>query len=191
MSHILGRRLLALIYSIIPDSFFREARVILEKVVSEEDKVLDLGGGTGHLVSGLGDYRLVLDIDDDLLKIGKKRGYDVERIAGSALKVPLRSSSINVAVINDAFHHFPEHNVVLREVNRVLIKSGELILLDFNGDHIISKLLSLVEKSIGLEPNYVGVNKLLSILKDKKFGLKFVDKKGLKTRIVAQKTGEI
>jgi ubiquinone/menaquinone biosynthesis C-methylase UbiE len=83
--------------------------------------VLDLGAGTGDLLSSLGSgFRVALDFKiDHLLRIDDRA---IRRVVGDAHALPFRDSAIDVVTSAHFFHHFsPEENAaILGEALRVV-----------------------------------------------------------------------
>ena len=83
--------------------------------------IMDIGAGTGDLVSGSGvPTRIALDFKiDHLLYLREKT--PAHRVAGDAMHLPFRDRSVDVLTSAHFFHHFtPDENlVILREFLRV------------------------------------------------------------------------
>ncbi len=100
-------------------------------------KILDVGCGTGDtlvIISKLSTAKLYgLDISKNmLLRARKKLGRKAKLILGDVEKIPFEDNYFDYVLNTEAFHHFPNPNKSLKEINRVLKKDGKFILADLN-----------------------------------------------------------
>jgi arsenite methyltransferase len=106
-----------------------------------EWRVLDIGCGAGIdtqiVASGLRapGFAVGLDYTRDLLELA--RAYAVPHLrnrciwlAGDGEDLPLRAETIHVAIANGSFNLLPRKERVLREIRRVLVCNGSLIVTD-------------------------------------------------------------
>lgn len=150
---------------------FQELRdAILERAaIRPRDEVLDLGSGTGllTLAAATSANRVwALDISRgmcDYLAAKARSGElaNVEPVVASIISVPLVDDSVDVAISNYCFHHLDDAGklVALREVRRVLVPGGRLVVGDMmfslglgderNRTVIRSKVRSLLAKGPG------------------------------------------
>ena len=151
--------------------------------------IVDLGGGVGHLFSFLKkDYnKIVLDKSLILLKKGLSLYPEINFIMSVSEKIPMRENSITCIVMNDALHHFQNHENVLSETYKVLRKEGCLLINDFDYDHFLSKIMYLFEYLMLLGPNYISLENLKNKMKLTGFKILDVYKKSFEFFIVAKK----
>ena len=89
--------------------------------VRPEDKVLEVGAGTGNFLAGFEGHaalRIALDLTPGMLEMARaKPGLLLIRADGRSL--PMRSASIDLVASAQALHHMWEPLPVLREMRRV------------------------------------------------------------------------
>lgn len=112
--------------------------------------ILDIGGGTGTLASSiinLGGVVTIVDPEVKMTDVAKLKNTSVNIVNSFADNIPLESSSIDLIVIRDAFHHIIEKEKALNECKRLLKPNGRLLIYEFEKSHIITKLIFIFEKS--------------------------------------------
>ena len=102
----------------------------LQRFVHEQHALLDMGAGYGELSNFFqAREKWALDANPDLVSFWPA---DVRPLIQSALDpLPLKPSSIGTVVASNFFEHFTIEEVarILRELQRVLIQSGRLIVI--------------------------------------------------------------
>ena len=72
-----------------------------------------------------------IDISPNMLEIAKnKLGNDATLILGDSERLPFEDSSFDAIVCNDSFHHYPQPDIVEKEVSRCLKQNGVFIIGD-------------------------------------------------------------
>jgi len=126
---------------------------------SLEDKVLDLGGGTGRVsekIKDLVDEVIVADTSFGMLKEAAKKGLKTFSFAVLPLSFP--DETFDKILLIKALHHFSYPEEYLKETYRMLKRGGALIIEDPDYDRWLIKIsLTLVEKF--LDPNVRGYTK--------------------------------
>ena len=98
--------------------------------------ILDLGCGTGALLKEIKELNIAeqlfgIDISPNMLEIAKnKLGSDATLILGDSERLPFEDSSFDAIVCNDSFHHYPQPDIVEKEVSRCLKQNGVFIIGD-------------------------------------------------------------
>lgn len=116
--------------------------------------ILDIGCGTGALSFALAarcgpDVQVTgVDISEGMLRRASAKARqigsdDCSFVHGSAERLPLPNSSVDLAVSSSSFHFWGDTNAGLREIARVLKPGGTLLLLDWSDDFFACKLCSV------------------------------------------------
>lgn len=148
---------LAPIYRNFGDFLFSDIRedIIDNMELGKNDKVLDVGGGTGKLLEKVLEKQpeaegYLLDKSWNMVKESSK----IDSIVlGKACRSPFSSNSFDFVLCTDALHHFENKRESLREMMRVLKPDGEIIILEMDARSLITKIVKLGEKMFG-EPSY-------------------------------------
>jgi len=118
-------------FGIMPYWLSRLARGITPK---REGMVLDLACGTGILFPKLtAKFKTVVGLDYSLpmLEVAKRKGIkNTLLVRGDALKLPFGDEIFDTVVVSLGLRHFPDLELSLREIHRVLKKGGELHVLE-------------------------------------------------------------
>ena len=94
------------------------------KYAKDNMKVLDLGCGTGPLVSKIKGSIFGLDFSAALLKRANPSGV---YIRGDGEYLPFRDRSFDLVYAHSFFHHFPDYEKLVSEIKRVLRSEGIVI----------------------------------------------------------------
>jgi ubiquinone/menaquinone biosynthesis C-methylase UbiE len=134
--------------------------------------LLDIGGGTGRVSTGLSQYvRKIIVLDESLEMLAeavKKPG--LSGVMARAENLPIENNSIDFIIMVDAFHHLHNQLKTLEEVVRILIPGGKIIIEEPDIELFGVKLLALGEKIILMRSHFMASNKITAFLT--KHGLK-------------------
>ena len=105
----------------------------------EDAYILDLGCGTGRLFRRLGKQfphlqGVGLDLSGEMISQARERNIYPERITytqGNAEFLPFEAETFTAAFNTISFLHYPNPQIVLGEINRVLMNGGRYYLADF------------------------------------------------------------
>ncbi len=149
--------------------------------------ILDVGGGAGDLYSLVSSntfYYILLDVDEELLKVARRRhrGVSFEIVRGDAHRLPLRSRCCSV-VLHDALHHFSDPVGALREAARVVDQC--IYIRDPDSSSIGGKILMFVEKLMGFPGRGLTMDRVVELFETMGFRVVFVERKGVQYTVKA------
>ena len=137
--------------SIFKNLLFNPVKKAVEFVkVKKNLKILDAGCGTGNLLKILEDKNANLklygvDISKEMLKIARKKLKNVKIKLEAAEKLSFKKNYFDYVFSIDAFHHYYNHDLVMKNFYRVLKKDGYLIVVDFSFGMFFNKIFSKIE----------------------------------------------
>lgn len=107
----------------------RLALALLDRYSTGAKRVLDVGSGTGALLSELTSNHWAVGLDFSPLAVGFCRQRGLERVlVGNAEKVPFQPSSFDAVVSLDTLEHVPDHVAAVDGIARSLKPGGVLVL---------------------------------------------------------------
>jgi ubiquinone/menaquinone biosynthesis C-methylase UbiE len=130
----------------------------LRPTVPPGGRLLDLGGGTGHLARLLAerlDCRVtVLDATHAMLRYAE--GFPgVEPVLGDAASMPFEDGVFDAVLVSDALHHFVDPLVAVREMSRVVRPGGGVLVLEIDPERRGARSIALVERLVGEPGNFL------------------------------------
>lgn len=132
---------------------YGEAEALADHLdVQPEHTVLDVGGGTGQVgraLSGRFARWIVVEPSAGMRREARKHGV-VAVVAGVGERLPVRTSTIDRAVMVDALHHAEDQDAVFRELHRVLRPGGVGVIEEFRMDRWRVKLTCGLAERVGL-----------------------------------------
>ena len=103
--------------------------------------LLDVGCGNGNILAPLSDTGLQLfgiDLSENMIEEAKKRLNGRAKLqVANAEKLPFNDNMFDIIVCNASFHHYPNPDTVLTEMNRVMKQNAVLYI----GESYISGFL--------------------------------------------------
>ena len=101
----------------------------------EYKKLLDIGCGTGYLISMLSkDYNaeyIGLDLSPEMINQAIRKNIKNARfIEGRSDELPFEDNTFDIVTCSQSFHHYPETDKPMQEAKRVLKNGGLYILSD-------------------------------------------------------------
>ena len=137
--------------SIFKNLLFNPVKKAVEFVkVKKNLKILDAGCGTGNLLKILEDKNANLklygiDISKEMLKIARNKLKNVKIKLEAAEKLSFKKNYFDYVFSIDAFHHYYNHDLVMKNFYRVLKRNSYLIIVDFSFGMFFNKIFSKIE----------------------------------------------
>lgn len=102
--------------------------------ITTADVVIDVGGGSGVIAKYfLGHAREVHIVDPSPRMLARCcRHASLHCHAGVAEQLPFADASVDKVVLADAFHHFPDQDAAVGEIQRVLRTGGIAVIAEFD-----------------------------------------------------------
>jgi ubiquinone/menaquinone biosynthesis C-methylase UbiE len=137
----------------------RDAVLTAARLLSE-NTVLDVGAGTGFLTEGAAKIArkvIALDFSEAMMsearvKLGQS---NVEFKIGNVEQIPLPNASVDAMIGNMVLHHCPSPETAVREMARVLVPGGRLVLSDLQEHSYESLRKEHADLWMGFRMDYV------------------------------------
>jgi len=122
---------------------------ILALGARDEERILDLGCGTGLLLRRLGDREPAVrawgvDLSADMLRVATDRRPALRLAAADAHQLPFQNDAFDAVVSSSSMHHWARPDEVLLEIARVLRPGGRVVITDWADDFAVTHALSLI-----------------------------------------------
>ncbi len=141
---------------------------------NKNDKLLDLGGGTGRVagffVGKVGDIA-VSDLSSGMIEKCKSIN-GIKCVVSPAEQLPFENNYFDKIIIIEAIHHFNDLEKVLAEVKRVLKPGGTVIVEEINAKKIPGIAMMLIERLLGMTSNTYTARGLLPIFQKHGFEMR-------------------
>jgi ubiquinone/menaquinone biosynthesis C-methylase UbiE len=113
-------------------------REIEKSFPSEEAKILDVASGTGILAFRLSEKVpkgevVGVDIAPEMVEVANQKAEglrNVKFVVGNVEAMPFPDGTFDIVTCSYSFHHFPDPDVALKEMKRVLKRGGRLYIVD-------------------------------------------------------------
>lgn len=126
---------------------------ILRKYLKENDSVLEVGCGTGLILSKVVKFvvnGIGIDISENMLKIAKNKGLNV--FYGNGEEIPFSDNQFDVVYSFKVLPHIKNIENVLNEIKRVTKPNG-IILLEFYNKYSMRTLIKFIKKPQKISEN--------------------------------------
>ncbi len=102
------------------------------------ERVLDIGAGTGDLsllAAGAGCRVVAVDLSPEMLSVAARKlapSLEVAFVRGDIERLPFHSETFDAVITGFTLRHPTDLPAALREVHRVLVAGGRLVVLEFS-----------------------------------------------------------
>ncbi len=125
----------------------------------KSDSILDIGGGTGLIAEYfVHDVKRVVVLDPSRKMLAKIKSAKIKKIVGVTQDIKFSDNTFDIVYSVDAFHHFCNGydkkkwrkitEQCIKEMLRVLKKGGTLIIIEFDIEKPLGKLVEFFENKI-------------------------------------------
>jgi len=138
---------------------------------ANKGRVLDIGAGTGKMLSDLkakGWEVSGIDREQEAIKWSKKRGIKL-KLADIEKKLPFKKNSFDLILALDVLEHLDKDKNCVKEMNRVLEQNGLIIITV----PVYQRLFDYWDKMLGHRRRY-SKNSLRKIIKTNEFKIEFL-----------------
>jgi len=157
--------LLAPIYEIvIPPPDPERLRKLLRLPTS--GRMLEAGGGTGRVSSGLAPLVGTLVINDlsaPMLRKAQQKGL-LRPVQSYVERLPFADGSFSRVFAVDALHHFNDHHAAVGELIRVLATDGRLVIEEPDIKRFPVKVVALLEKLALMRSHFLPAERIRALV---------------------------
>lgn len=162
--------------------------------LSPNDKILDIGCGTGTILKRLSDKCSIdgfgIDIEDEMIQQAKQKCSQMQIFKCDCTNTPFEDDTFDSVIACMAFHHFHDQTAFAKEVSRILKIGGKLYLADPGLPGIPRKVINTVLNVHKLVGKFNTTQEIAQIFKPYGLTNKEIRKDGLFQLIVLEKLGE-
>jgi len=148
---------------------FRAVADMLRPSATGGRPILDLGGGTGQLGTGvaaqLGTQAVIVDATPQMLvRVAADPRVSVTLATAEALPFP--AGHFDALICSDAFHHFRDQDRAVREMARVVRPGGGVLILDLEPTGWV-RGAALVERALGEPAAFMSTPQITSFMAER------------------------
>jgi ubiquinone/menaquinone biosynthesis C-methylase UbiE len=132
--------------------------------LSPKDNFLDVGGGTGRVavaLRGMVHEAYVVDLAWGMLR--RSAGKGLHAVCSKAESLPFPSESIDRILMMDALHHVFDQRSVARELWRVLVPGGRILIVEPDICKLSAKLIAIGEKILLMRSHFLAGGEIASL----------------------------
>lgn len=116
--------------------------------LSPEDKILDVGCGTGTILKRLNDKCRIegfgIDIEEKMIEQAKKKCPQMKIQICDCSNTPFEDNTFDSVIACMTFHHFYNQTAFAKEISRILKKGGKLYLADPSFPFLLRKIINMI-----------------------------------------------
>ena len=118
--------------------------------IKENSKILDAGCGTGNLLMLLSNKNKGLklygiDISKEMIKVARKKLKNAKIKLEAVERLNFKKDYFDYIFSIDAFHHYYNYDLVMKNFYRILKKDGYLIVVDFSFGVFFNRIFNKIE----------------------------------------------
>ena len=140
-------------------------------------RLLDVGGGTGRVASGLRadvDEIVIADVSMGMLKQSASLP-GLQAVLGYSEALPFPDASFERVIMVDALHHVISHAESAREMLRVLKPGGRIVIQEPDIQTFGVKLIALAEKLLLMRSHILDANSIAALFSNAKTNILLQD----------------
>ena len=167
-----------------------ESEYIKRTELPSSGRLLEIGGGTGRIVSsfvGLVDQVTNVDITFEMLKVARDKG--ITSICSLGEFLPFPDETFARIVIIDSLHHINNQEMVIADAMRVLTQDGLILIVEPSYDHISGLFIRIFEKVLFMGSKFLKDDSLIKMFKKHTDNVIIEHKNGNSWCIVRKSTG--
>lgn len=177
------------------DAFMRRTKMYRDDLILQvldlkgDERVADLGGGTGHyaeLISPLCREVVVVDASEKMLE-HVPRLPNVTTLHADLAGTGLPDDHFDAALMLDVIHHVGEQKRSIEEAYRILRSGGRLVMLDFDASYLKTRMLALFERVFLPPVRYWTAEGMASLMAEQGFADMTIQKQGWQYLITGRK----
>ena len=112
-------------------------RPVFQLVDSGKKRVLDISCGTGEFLHELNEKRTEaelygIDISEKMIEIARKKLPKVRFAVGDVHDLKYKANYFDYVITTEAFHHYYDQQLALKEMARVAKKGAKVVVVDVN-----------------------------------------------------------
>ena len=135
--------------------------------LSPNNLLLDAGGGTGRVAVALrGMVKDVFVADTSRGMLRRAAGKGLATVCAQAESLPFPSACLDRVIMVDALHHVLDQRQTIRELWRVLIPDGRIVIVEPDIRQFVVKLIALGEKTLLMRSHFLSGEEITSLFTD-------------------------